>query len=398
MTMSNPNVKYRIKLSQEQRQELIEISKNGNKAAKQVNHAQVLLMSDDNAVAGRWRDEDISQALNMHVNTIAAIRKKYALDGIKPALQRKPRETPPISPKLDGHQEAHLIAICCSEPPAGRVRWTMQLLAKELVARKLIVAISRETIRNKLNHIELQPWKTERLCIPEEDLARFIAQMEDVLDVYSEPPDPNAPLIWMDEASVELTGDLYPSIPAKPGQTRKEDYHYQRNGVEAIFMFVDPINGWRRVSNRPQRTRLDWAEEIKQLLDEDYPEAPMIKLVCDNLNTHHVGSLYHAFPAETAHRLARRLSIHYTPRNGSWLNIADAPRSGSPTMWAHQAAETELSVLSQQCLDRRISRADLLKAELAAWQQERNQEHSKVKWQFTTADARIKLHHLYPQF
>jgi DDE superfamily endonuclease len=274
----------------------------------------------------------------------------------------------------------------------------MQLLAKELVARKLIVAISRETIRNKLNHIELQPWKTERLCIPEEDLARFIAQMEDVLDVYSEPPDPNAPLIWMDEASVELTGDLYPSIPAKPGQTRKEDYHYQRNGVEAIFMFVDPINGWRRVSNRPQRTRLDWAEEIKQLLDEDYPEAPMIKLVCDNLNTHHIGSLYHAFPAETAHRLARRLSIHYTPRNGSWLNIADAPRSGSPTMWAHQAAETELSVLSQQCLDRRISRADLLKAELAAWQQERNQEHSKVKWQFTTADARIKLHHLYPQF
>jgi transposase len=382
MTMSNPNVKYRIKLSQEQRQELIEISKNGNKAAKQVNHAQVLLMSDDNAVAGRWRDEDISQALNMHVNTIAAIRKKYALDGIKPALQRKPRETPPISPKLDGHQEAHLIAICCSEPPAGRVRWTMQLLAKELVARKLIVAISRETIRNKLNHIELQPWKTERLCIPEEDLARFIAQMEDVLDVYSEPPDPNAPLIWMDEASVELTGDLYPSIPAKPGQTRKEDYHYQRNGVEAIFMFVDPINGWRRVSNRPQRTRLDWGEEIKQLLDEDYPEAPMIKLVCDNLNTHHIGSLYHAFPAETAHRLARRLSIHYTPRNGSWLNIA----------------ETELSVLSQQCLDRRISRADLLKAELAAWQQERNHEHSKVKWQFTTADARIKLHHLYPQF
>ena len=147
-------------------------------------------------------------------------------------------------------------------------------------------------------------------------------------------------------------------------------------------MFVDPIAGWRRVSSRPQRTRLDWAEEIKQLLDEDYPDAPMIKLVCDNLNTHHIGSLYHAFPAETAHRLARRLSIHYTPRNGSWLNIA----------------ETELSVLSQQCLDRRISRADLLKAELAAWQQERNQEHAKVKWQFTTADARIKLHHLYPQF
>jgi transposase len=380
--MSNPNSKYRIKLTTEQREELIEISKNGKKSAKQVNHAQVLLMADDNAVAGRWRDEDISQALNMHINTVASIRKKFVLEGVKPALQRKQRETPPNPPKLDGKQEAHLIAICCSDAPAGRARWTMELLAKELVARKLIISISKETVRTKLNQLELQPWKTTRFCIPEEDLPRFIAQMEDVLDIYSEPPDPNVPLICMDEAAMELTGDLYPSIPAKPGQTKKEDYHYERNGVQAIFMFVDPIKGWRRVSNRPHRTRSDWAEEIKQLLDEDYPDAPMIKLVCDNLNTHHIGSLYHTFPAETAHRLARRLSIHHTPRNGSWLNIA----------------EIELSVLSQQCLDRRISRADLLKNELAAWQQERNQEHAQVKWQFTTADARIKLHHLYPQF
>ncbi len=380
--MSNPHLKYRINLSKEQRQELIEISKNGTKAAKQVNHAQVLLMSDDNAVEGRWRDENISQALNMHINTVAGIRKKFVLEGIQPALQRKPREGSPTPPKLDGKQEAHLIAICCSDPPLGRVRWTIQLLAKELVSRKIVISISRETVRNTLNQIELQPWKTERFCIPEEDLPRFIAQMENVLDVYSAPPEPNIPLICMDEASIELTGDLYPSIPAKPGQAKKEDYHYERNGVAAIFMFVDPIKGWRRVSSRPQRTRLDWAEEIKQLLDEDYPDAPRVKLVCDNLNTHHIGSLYHAFPAETAHRLARRLTIHHTPRNGSWLNIA----------------ETELSVLSQQCLDRRISRADLLKTELAAWQKERNQEHAKVKWQFTTADARIKLHHLYPQF
>ena len=380
--MSNPNAKYRIKLSEEQRQELINISKNGAKSAKQINHSNVLLMADDNATVGRRRDEDISQALNMHVNTIAAIRKKFVLEGVKPALHRKPRETPPTPPRMDGKQEAYLIAICCSDPPQGRARWTIKLLTKELISRKVVISIAKETVRTKLNQIELQPWKTERFCIPEEDLPRFIAQMEDVLDVYSDAPDPNIPLVCMDEASVELTGDLYPSIPAKPGQPRKEDYHYERNGVEAIFMFVDPIKGWRRVSSRPQRTRLDWAEEIKQLLDEDYPDAPMIKLVCDNLNTHHIGSLYHAFPAETAHRLARRLSIHHTPRNGSWLNIA----------------ETELSVLSQQCLDRRISRADLLKTELAAWQQERNQEHAQVKWQFTTADARIKLHHLYPQF
>jgi transposase len=360
--MSNPNIKYRVELTSEQREELIEVSKNGKKIAKQVNHANVLLMADDRAVAGRWRDEDISQELNIHINTVAGIRKKFVLEGVKPTLQRKKRETPPSPSKLDGKQEAHLIAICCSDPPSGRVRWTMELLAKELISRKIVILISRETIRTRLNQLELHPWKVQRFCIPEEDLPRFIAQMEDVLDVYSEPPDSNAPLICMDEASVELTGDLYPSIPVKPGQPRKEDYHYERNGVEAIFMFIDPIRGWRRVSNRPQRTRLDWAEEIKQLLDEDYPDAPMIKLVCDNLNIHHIGSLYYAFPAETARRLARRLSIHHTPRNGSWLNIA----------------ETELSVLSQQCLDRRISRADLLKTELAAWQEQRNQEHARI--------------------
>jgi Homeodomain-like domain len=141
--MSNPNIKYRVELTSEQREELIEISKNGKKTAKQVNHANVLLMADDNAVTGRWRDEDISQALNMHINTVASIRKKFVLEGVKPALQRKYRETPPNPPKLDGKQEAHLIAICCSDPPAGRVRWTMQLLAKELVARKIIMSISQ---------------------------------------------------------------------------------------------------------------------------------------------------------------------------------------------------------------------------------------------------------------
>ncbi|MCY7334606.1 MAG: IS630 family transposase, partial [Chamaesiphon sp.] len=259
-------------------------------------------MADDNATAGRWRDVDISQSLNIHVNTIASIRKKFVLEGVKPALTRKKRVGSPNPPKMDGRQEAHLlgsvawtgnpsaptplIAICCSDPPPGRVRWTLELLAVELVSKEVVVSISRETIRNQLERLELQSWKTERFCIPERDIARFIAQMEEVLDVYSEAPEANVPLICMDEAAVELTGDLYPTIPAKPGQLRREDYHYERHGVQAIFMFVDPIKGWRRVSTRSQRTRVDWAEEVKQLLDEDYPDAPLVKLVCDNLNTH----------------------------------------------------------------------------------------------------------------
>ncbi len=147
-------------------------------------------------------------------------------------------------------------------------------------------------------------------------------------------------------------------------------------------MFLDPNRGWRRVSNRDSRTRVDWAEEVRELLDIDYPDARQVKLVCNNLNTHNIASLYEAFPAAEAHRLARRLQIYYTPRNGSWLNVA----------------ETELSVLSRQCLERRIPSSEQLQAELQAWQQERNRLASKVTWKFTTQDARVKLKHLYPVF
>jgi len=204
--------------------------------------------------------------------------------------------------------------------------------------------------------------------------------MEDILDLYIAPPDPEEPLVTMDEASKQLLGDVHEPIPASPGQVAKEDYHYERHGVRAIFMFFDPFRGWRRVTSRPQRTRIDWAEEVRRLLDEDYPHARKVKLVCDNLNTHNVASLYEAFEPQEARRLARRLEIHYTPRNGSWLNVA----------------EIELGVLSAQCLDRRIPDAETLDAELAAWEEARNRDASRVIWRFTTADARIKLRHLYP--
>jgi len=209
--------------------------------------------------------------------------------------------------------------------------------------------------------------------------------MEDILDVYTASSyDDKHPLIAMDEASKELHRHVpgQEPQPLKPGRPRREDYHYERNGVQSLFMFFDPIRGWRRVSCRDSRTRLDWAEEIRRLLDEDYPEAEKVTLVCDNLNTHHIASLYLAFPAAEAHRLARRLEIRYTPRNGSWLNVA----------------EIELSVLSGQCLNRRIGTEAELRAELDAWQAERNRNECRVHWRFTTEQARIKLRHLYPQF
>jgi DDE superfamily endonuclease len=205
--------------------------------------------------------------------------------------------------------------------------------------------------------------------------------MEDILDLYAAQHTEEEPLICMDEASKQLLADVHEPMTLLPGHAAKEDYHYERRGVQALFVFFDPLRGWRRVSNRDSRTRLDWAEEVRRLLEEDYPHAHKVKLVCDNLNTHHIASLYEAFPAELAHRLARRLEIHYTPRNGSWLNVA----------------EIELSVLARQCLDRRIGSVEELRSELGAWEDDRNAEGSRVVWRFTTADARIKLRHLYPQ-
>ena len=205
--------------------------------------------------------------------------------------------------------------------------------------------------------------------------------MEAVLDVYQRPKDARFPLVAMDERPVQLLEHLRPPIPMKPGRIARIDYEYRRPGSVSAFMFTAPFQGWRRVSIRERRTSIDWAEEVKHLLDEVYPDAQRVTWVCDNLNTHKIASLYKAFPAEEAHRLSSRLEIVYTPVHGSWLNIA----------------EIELSVFSRQCLNRRIPDIETLRAETEAWQIHRNQTANTVDWRFTTQDARIKLKRLYPQ-
>lgn len=208
-----------------------------------------------------------------------------------------------------------------------------------------------------------------------------MAHMERVLDVYHEQYNEEHPLICMDEASKQVVADVEPALPMSPGRPRREDHHYQRKDVRALFMFFNPIDGWRRVSSRVSRTREDWAEEVQTLVEEDFPKAKLITLVCDNLNTHDIASFYARFAEEAAHQLAKKLRIVHTPRNGSWLNMA----------------EIELSILSRQCIDRRFSSTQEMETEISKWQTNRNRKKLGANWRLTTQDARTKLKSLYPK-
>lgn len=199
--------------------------------------------------------------------------------------------------------------------------------------------------------------------------------------MYCQPYDPKIPTVCMDEQPVQLIGETRKMIPAEPGKPEREDYEYERSGTAEIFMFTEPLTGKRYVSVRERRTAKDWAQEVRYLSENHYPDADYIRLVCDNLNTHKTASFYEVFSPEEARRLINRLEIHHTPKHGSWLNIA----------------EIELSVLTRQCLDRRIPDMETLRNETGSWEQKRNGLHKGINWQFRTEDARIKLRRLYPQ-
>jgi hypothetical protein len=221
----------------------------------------------------------------------------------------------------------------------------------------------------------------ETWVLPKEANADYVCAMEDVLEVYTRPYDPNRPVVCVDEASKQLVADVIASLPMEPGQPLRQDYEYERCGTANLFMVFEPLAGQRHVQVTAQRTSMDFAAVLKELAAVRYADAEKIVLVMDNLNTHKVAVLYQAYPPEEARRLCERFEVHYTPKHASWLNMA----------------ETELSVLSRQCLDRRIGEAELLKHEVAIWEEERNRAQVKVDWQFTTADARIKLKRLYPK-
>jgi hypothetical protein len=204
--------------------------------------------------------------------------------------------------------------------------------------------------------------------------------MEDVLDLYGEPYDPKLPVVCFDETSKQLVAEKKNPIPPKRGRRERFDYEYKRNGTRNLFMCCEPLAGWRRVAVTERRTMVDFAHQMKWLVDEAYPEAEKIRVVLDNLNTHKPASLYETFQPKEARRICKRLEFHFTPKHGSWLNMA----------------EIEFSVFGKQCLARRIANEEILKREVAALEAQRNQAHATIDWRFSTVEARVKLRHLYP--
>jgi hypothetical protein len=217
-------------------------------------------------------------------------------------------------------------------------------------------------------------------CLPPKADADFVWHMEDVLAVYQRPYDPKHPVVCMDEASKQLIGEVAIPVPAAPGRAARIDYEYERKGTCNLFMMCEPLRGWRHVRVTERRTRRDWAECIKELVDVHYPAAETIRLVLDNLNTHSGASLYETFPPAEARRLLERLEIHPTPKHGSWLDMA----------------EIELRIMNQQCLDRRIDEAAVVRREVGTWEGDRNERGCRIHWTFTLAAARLKLKKLYP--
>jgi hypothetical protein len=373
-----PAKQYRVTLTAEERTDLTDQVNKGQGQARRLRRARIILMADEAQEGGGWKDADIAKALDAQVRTVERTRQKCVQEGIEAALNHT-RANKSRRKVLDGAAEARLTQLACSQAPAGRESWSLQLLADKLIELEVVETVSRETVRTTLKN-ELKPWLKEQGCIPEGQSAELVCAMEDVLEVYHRPYDPKRPQVCFDEASKHQTKESRLPLPVRPGQVAKYDYEYERNDTSNLFIFFAPLQAWRHIKVTDQRTMVDFAHCMRDLVDLHFPEADKLVLVMDNLNTHKLASLYEAFAPAEARRIIEKLEIHYTPKHGSWLNMA----------------EIELSVLQRQCLKARIPDQTVLIQKVTAWQARRNTHASTVHWRFTTDDVRIKLHRLYP--
>ena len=277
------NVRYRVELSQTERAELTALLSGGKHAARKLKRAQILLAADVGA-----SDHDIATSVGVGGSTVYRTKQRFVLGNLEAALSEQPR--PGASRKLLGKEEALLVATACSKPPEGRARWTLELLAGELVRLTEHESVSRETVRRRLAENDLKPWRKDMWCIPQVD-GEYVARMEDVLDLYAEEPDPKRPVVCFDESPTQLLGEVRQPIPAEPGQLERYDCEYKRNGTANLFIFLDVHRPWRKVQVTNSRAAVDFAACMRDLTDVHFPEAERIRLVLDNLSTHFPGSL-----------------------------------------------------------------------------------------------------------
>lgn len=367
------NVKYIVELTGEEREALRSLINGGKARVRRVKRAQILLAAERGE-----SDEVIASALSVGTSTVFRTKRRFVEEGLEVALSEQPR--PGAARKLTGEEEALLVAIACSDPPGGRARWTLELLAGELVQRTEHEELSRETVRRRLAEKVLKPWQQQMWCIPAVD-AEYVARMEDVLELYTQPADPERPVVCFDETPAQLIGETRVPWPMEPGKPMRVDYEYRRNGTANLFVFLDAHRPWRHVKVTEQKTARDFAQCMHELVTVHYPEAKTVRVVLDNLSAHKPAALYEAFPAEEARAVLRRLEFHFVPKHASWLNMV----------------EIENGILARQCLDRRIPDRATLAAEVATWARRRNAEGARVNWLFDLTRARAKLARVYPK-
>ena len=367
------NVRYIVALDASERQQLETLVAGGTGAVRRIKRAQILLAT----AAGRT-DEQIASTVQVSLATVYRAKRRFVEDGMEHALSEDPR--PGGKRKLSTTEEAMLVALACSSPPHGWGKWTLDLLADEMVRLTPHEQISRDTIGRRLDENDLKPWQRKMWCIPKVD-AEFVARMEDVLELYTTPPTSGMAVVCFDETPRQLIGEARVPSRAEPGRRARFDYEYRRNGTANVFMFLDAHGPWRHAKVTERRANIDFAECMRDLVDTHYPKTEHIKVVLDNLSTHSAAALYEAFPPDEARRILRRLEFHYTPKHASWLNMV----------------EIEIGVLVSQCLDRRIPDMKKLTTEVASWTRARNAAGARVRWMFGIDKARQKLGRAYPK-
>jgi transposase len=363
--------KYHVKLPDKERQQLLAFTRKGIHKTRRITRARILLLANEERPY-----KNIAAYLHCSEPTVTNICRRYCTQGMEAAIGEKPRSGAPR--KLDGRFEAKVTAVACSTPPEGYSRWTLRLLADQLVELGFTESISHTQVGHILEINDLKPWQHKQWCIGN-ITSEFLWRMEKILDLYEQPYNPQRPLVCFDERPCQLIDDVLTPLAMEPGKPKREDTQYKRKGVCSLLIAFEPLTGQRFAQIRKQRTKQDYAYFMKELADVHYPKVEQIALVQDNLNTHSPGSFYATFPGAEAFALAERFQMHYTPKHASWLNMV----------------EIELSVLARQCLKRRIGDMQTLEREVLALVKKRNAQKATVQWRFTKNDARDKFERFY---